>query len=408
MPRRRARSPRRSATEWAVSGALAIAAAGLGTVSVLHSLAYMIRGSAPARAHALAPWDGRITALLSEQLSGPTASLVDRKRADDLARLALFQDPTAVPAVATLGINAQVQGETAAAREMFSYSQRLSRRDLRTRLWAIEDAVGRNDIPEALRNYDIALRTSRVAPDLLFPVLASAINEADIRGALITTLAKRPPWGQLFVAYVAENGPDARATAAFMVGLQKSGIPQPDGSVAALIARLLAEGHSDDAWRYYAAITPGVDRRRSRDPNFTTNRTTPFDWNPLGDSGISTTMQRGDRGNIFDFTVPSNLGGPLLRQTQMLPPGKYRIEGRSTGIEQPDSALPYWLLSCADGRELGRVTIPASTRMNGRFMGEFNVPAGCTTQQLALVAKPSDQMSGVTGQIESVQLTSAP
>lgn len=406
MPRRRAISSRRSMTEWAARGALAIVAAGLGTISVLHSLAYTIRGSAPARAHVLAPWDGRITALLSEQLSGPTASVTDRKRADDLALLALRQDPTAVPAVVTLGINAQVRGETAVARKIFAYSQYLSRRDLRTRLWAIEYAVGRNDIPEALRNYDIALRTSRVAPDLLFPVLASAINEADIRRALIVTLAKRPPWGQLFAAYVAENGSDARATAAFMAGLQQSGIPQPDGSAAALTARLLAEGHADDAWRYYAAITPGVDRRRSRDPNFTANSTTSFDWNPLGDGGISTTIQRGDRGGIFDFAVPSNLGGPLLRQTQMLPPGKYRIEGRSLGIEQPDTALPYWLLSCTDGRELGRVTISTSTRLNGHFSGEFSVPADCPTQQLTLVAKPSDQTAGVTGQIESVQLTS--
>jgi hypothetical protein len=391
-----------------VRGALAVAAAGLGTVSILHSLAYMIRGSAPARAHALAPWDGRITALLSEQLSGPAASPTDRKRADDLARLALRQDATAVPAIATLGINAQVRGDTAAAREIFAYSERLSRRDLRTRLWAIEDAVGRNDIPAALRNYDIALRTSRVAPDLLFPVLASAISEADIRRGLVMTLAKRPPWGQLFIGYVAENGPDARATAAFMSGLQQSGIPQPDGSAAALMARLLAEGHVDDAWRYYAAITPGADRRRSRDPNFTANRMTPFDWNPLGDSGIATTIQRGDRGGIFDFVAPSNLGGPLLRQTQMLPPGKYRIEGRSAGIDQPDATLPYWLLSCADGHEVGRVTIPASARMKGRFSGEFNVPAGCPTQQLTLVAKPSDQISGVTGQIESAQLTPVP
>ncbi|MEN2749566.1 hypothetical protein [Sphingomonas sp. T9W2] len=409
MAKRRVTRPRQSATEWGVRGALAIAAAGLGTLSVTHSLAYMIRGSAPARAHALAPWDGRITALLSEQLSGPDATPADRKRADDLARLALRQDPTAVPAVATLGINAQVRGDTAAARRIFAHSEKLSRRDLRTRLWAIEDAVGRGDIPGALRNYDIALRTSRVAPDLLFPVLASAISDTDIRQALFATLLQRPAWSDQFLAFVASTGPDARATASLFEALQRRRIALPAGAAPALVGRLLAENHVDDAWRFYAALTPGADRRVARDPGFTANLTspTPFDWTPVTDSGVSATLQRGEQGGIFDFAVPSNLGGPILRQTQLLPPGNYAIEGRSIGVEQADNALPYWTLTCPDGRELGRVVVPNSAQANGRFAGRFTVPAGCLVQQLVLVARPSEQLSGLTGQIDDIRLRPA-
>lgn len=409
MAKRRVTRPRRSATEWGVRGALALAAAGLGTVSVTHSLAYMIRGSASARAHALAPWDGRITALLSEQLSGPDATPADRKRADELARLALRQDPTAVPAVATLGINAQVRGDTAAARRIFAYSEKLSRRDLRTRLWAIEDAVGRGDIPGALRNYDIALRTSRIAPDLLFPVLASAISDSDIRRALIATLVQRPAWSEQFLGFVAGTGPDAQATASLFEALQRRGIALPVGAAPALVGRLLAENHVDDAWRFYAALTPGADRRVARDPDFTANlqSPTPFDWLPITDSGVSATLQRGERGGIFDFAVPSNLGGPILRQTQLLPPGDYAIEGRSIGIEQAGNALPYWTLTCPDGRELGRVVVPNSAQANGRFAGRLTVPAGCPIQQLVLVARPSEQLSGLTGQIDDIRLRPA-
>ena len=399
---------RPSAKGWAGRSALAVAIAGLDIVSVTHSLAYMLRSSSPVRAHALAPWDGRITALLSEQLSGPDASDADREYADELARLALRQDPTAVAAVATLGINAQVRGDTASARRIFAYADRLSRRDFRTRLWAIEDAVGQGNVPKALHNYDIALRTMRIGPDMLFPVLASAISDDEIRSALVVILEKRPPWAQLFTAYVAEQGPDVRATARLMEGLQQRDFPLPSGTAVALTARLLAEGAAEEAWRYYAAITPRVDRRRSRDPEFTGDRITQFDWKPLGDSGIVTTIQRGDGGGIFDFAVPPNLSGPLLRQTQMLPPGKYRLEGRSAGIDQPYRELPYWMLSCTDGRELGRVIVPASARANGRFVGEFTVPAGCPVQQLTLLAKSSDDISGVTGQIHRAQLTAVP
>ncbi|WP_242121434.1 hypothetical protein [Sphingomonas lacusdianchii] len=409
MSKRRVTRPTWSATEWAVRGVLAVATAGLGYVSVAHSLAYMMRGSAPTRAHALAPWDGRITALLSEQLSGPDATPADRKRADELARLALRQDPTAVPAVATLGINAQVRGDTAAARRIFAYSEKLSRRDLRTRLWAIEDAVGRGDIPGALHNYDIALRTSRIAPDLLFPVLASAISDNDIRRALIATLVQRPVWSEQFLGFVAGTGPDARATANLFEALQRRGVALPAGAAPALVGRLLAENYVDDAWRFYAALTPGADRRVARDPDFTANPQlpTPFDWLPITDSGVSATLQRGERGGIFDFAVPSNLGGPILRQTQLLPPGDYAVEGRSIGIEQAGNALPYWTLTCPDGRELGRVVVPNSGQANGRFAGRLTVPAGCPVQQLVLVARPSEQLSGLTGQIDGIRLRPA-
>lgn len=408
MARRRAR-PRRSVAEWGVRAALAVAAAGLGYASVAHSLAYMMRGTAPARAHALAPWDGRITALLSEQLSGPEASVADRTRADELARRALCQDPTAVAAAVTLGINAQIRGDTAAARQIFAYSEMLSRRDLRMRLWAIEDAVGRNDIPAAMRNYDIALRTSRIAPDLLFPVLAKAIDDADIRRALIGTLLTRPAWAEQFITFVSGNGRDAGATAQLLAVLERRGVSLPTGTSAMLIGRMLAEGHVEDAWRYYAATTPGVDRLASRDPDFAVGTTAPtaFDWQPVTDSSISATIQRGGDGGIFYFAVPMGLGGPILRQTQLLSPGRYRIDGHSIGIDQAGDALSYWTLRCGEGRELGRVDVPNSAQDDGRFSGDFTVPTGCPVQELILVARASEASSGLTGQIDDVRLRPA-
>lgn len=409
MPKRRAARPRRSPTEWAVRGALAVAAAGLGYVSVAHSVAYMMRGSAPARAHALAPWDGRITALLSEQLSGPEASVADRKRADELARLALRQDPMAVSAVATLGINAQTRGDTASARRIFAYSEKLSRRDLRTRLWSIEDSVARNDVPGVLRNYDIALRTSRIAPDLLFPILASAISDPEIRQALVATLVKRPAWTSQFTGYVAGHGSDPRSTALLFRALFRQNILPPSWGPGLLINRLLTEGHAGDAWNYYAEITSGTARNRSRDSRFAANpaNPTPFDWAPMADNGISASLQNGggdSRNGLFDFAVPAGAGGPVLRQMQMLTVGRYTLTGVSQGITATGSAAPYWSLDCNDGRPLGRVKVPPSGYENGRFSGELVLPSGCPIQYLTLVVPDNSDMNGTAGQILQAQL----
>src|SRR3546814_17422634 len=74
-----------------------------------------------------------------------------------------------------------MHGDRAGGERLLAYSQTLSRRDLRTQLMAIELAVARDDIPSALRHYDIALRTKKNAPDLLFPVLTSALTNPTIR-----------------------------------------------------------------------------------------------------------------------------------------------------------------------------------------------------------------------------------
>ncbi|MBS0503465.1 MAG: hypothetical protein JSS55_06605 [Proteobacteria bacterium] len=397
---------RRSTAEWGIRAALALVVSAIGYVSVTHSLANVIKKPDPERAHALAPQDGRITALLARKLFTPEARPVQRAKSARLAQLALRQDATAVPAVATLGIQAQLRGDTKMARRIFSYSQKLSRRDLESQLWAIEDAVGRSDIEGALRHYDITLRTSHKAPDLLYPVLGSAISDPAIRIALVKTLAGKPPWGPSFTNYVAANGADPRSVNDLFQKLRQAGIPVSEEATAISLKWLITRGFADEAWRSYTSAHPGADPRRSRDPQFAANIAypSPFDWTPVNDDSVSTSIQRDVRGGIFDFAAPPSVGGTLLQQIQILPPGDYRIEGHSTGIDQPIASAPYWVLSCYDGRELGRVILPNSAQAKGVFTGRFSVPSGCPVQTLALVARPSDDVSGVAGQIDRIQL----
>jgi tetratricopeptide (TPR) repeat protein len=409
MARRKSRLPRRSSKEWAVRIALALLALVLGYFVVTRSLAQVLRTKVPEQAYRLAPYDGRITAYLSAKMSGPGSTAEERAESDRLARLALRQDPTAVAAVATLGINAQLRGDTEAARRYFEYSDKLSRRDLRTRLWFIEDAVAREDIPEALRHYDIALRTSRGAPDLLYPVLGAAISDATIRSELAKTLAAKPSWTESFVGYAAVNG-DTVSVARLFQDLRRANVIISDPAQASVIGRLVTEENYTAAWSYYASVRPNTDRRRSRDTSFAVNLTapSPFDWAPLGgDAGISTVIQSGNQDGIFDFSAPATVGGPLLQQLQLLPTGDYVIEGRTIDLDQADAARPYWVLICTNGRELGRVEVPNSSENGGVFRGRFTVNAGCPAQYLRLVARPSNAIGGLSGQIDEVQLRPA-
>lgn len=392
-------------TEWLGRIALAVAILVVGTLGVVQSLGLALQHM-PERAHAIARSDGHIMARVAQKLLVSNPSAMGQAAAGRLAREALRQDPTAVRAVTTLGLIAQSGGRTEEARRLFSYANALSRRELQTQLWAIEDAVGRNDIRGALAQYDIALRTSRHAPELLYPVLAAALSDPAIRDELARTLGRRPSWSPTFVTYLAEQPLDPPATADLFAKLRRTGLPVPEEASALLIAALANKGMWDLAWSYYATVRVGADRRQSRDPDFSTSIKFPslFDWMPVNGGGVATSLQSGERGGAFVFSAPPSANGLLLQQAQMLAPGSYRLEGRSSGVDLPVTSQPYWALSCRGGPELGRIAVSSSAQANGIFAGRFVVPTGCPLQTLALVARPSESMSGSSGQIDRVQL----
>lgn len=400
------RSGRRSGREWALRGALALGALWLGFVSIAGTLANVVVRADAQAAHALASGDGRVKAALAAQ---SFAAAPDSDPGSDQARLAveaLRRDAIAVEALNVLGLQAQLRSEDALADQLFGYSFALSRRELQPQIWAIEKAVERGDIDLALANYDNALRTSRSARGTLFPVLASALAEPQIRARLGEILATGPTWGQAFIQHAAANTPDPQDAMRMFQSEMGGRMPVEDRHRARVVQRLVASNLLDEAWTYYASFRPGADRGRSRDPGFTldSEARTPFDWNVENAVGLSAAILPGGEGGLLDFALPPSTGATVVRQTQLLPPGAYRLQGRSSGIDQPPRSRPYWVLRCRAGRELGRVEVPNSAENYGSFSGQFTVPEGCPAQVLLLVARASDRISGVSGQIDHVEL----
>lgn len=412
----------RSVAEWAFRLVLALLVAVIGYGAARHAVAMALPSQQIERAHLLAPGSGRITAAVSH------ARLVDMLResggaalsaqasarlgeVEALARDALRRDNTAVEAASTLGLAAQMRGNIARARDWFRYAAHLSRRDLSTQLWLIEDSVNRDEVSEALQHYDIALRTKPASRDLLFPVLATASNQPAIAAELVKTLSHKQNWVDSFIWYVARNSSDPVATARLFHGLERAGVVISPASAGALVDGLIAQGKFQEAWRFYQLRKPGSRRDYSRDPEFSdaADQHSEFDWVPApAETGLTATIQRNAGTGVFFFSAPPNAGGNLLHQIQLLPPGRYLLAGRSAGIDQPKESRPYWILTCRDGnREIGRLNLPNSSENEGRFQGRFDVPAGCPVQELTLVARGSDDLGGQSGEIDSVRLRPA-
>jgi hypothetical protein len=386
---------------------LAALAAAIALLSLSHTLANVVAKVDPARAHLLAPWDGQITAAHVRQRFTLSPESAHNSQTARLARLALRQDATTVDALSVLGLQAQLRSDTEQARGLFAYSHILSRRELRSQIWAIEEAVARGDIAGALRQYDVALRTSRNARDLLFPVLAGAVAEPMVRSVMVRTLTEGAEWVPHFIHYLAESAFAPDATVLFFREGERVGLPIQNPQKAILVNTLVAKGLFDEAWSFYVTFRTGADRRQSRDFSSAVEIPTPFDWRVIDSPGMFGSLQESEMGTMINFSAVSGASGPAAQQFQMLPPGIYRIEGTSAGVEQPDRSLPYWLLACRDGRELGRVTVPNSMGTVQAFAGRFTVPATCPVQSLSLIIRPSDELGGVEGTVDQLRLAPA-
>ncbi len=405
LDQRHDRHPR----NWAARIFIVVVVAAWGCIAVTHTAAFRIRSSNSEMAHRLAPYDGRMTALAAAFLADPAAPEADRGRADRTARLALRQDATAVAAVSTLGLDAQILSRDAEAGKLFAYAQRLSRRDMQSQLWAIEDSVRRNDVAGALYHYDAALRAAPNLSAMLFPVLSSATSDPEIRRGLVTTLKSATIWRDSFINYVSANSTDPRSTALLLTELTAAKIPVARAPQASVVRLLMQSGFHDDAWDFYAKGALYANRWASRDPRFMLGDTAPtlFDWNVVAPPGISASIQDGKPGGLFDFSASAMTSGVVLQQVQLLPPGAYRLVGHSVDIRQSGGARPYWQLTCQDGKELGRVPVPNSTASSGRFDGLLTVPAGCPVQTLSFVVQAPEAVAEASGQIDFVLLKPA-
>lgn len=398
----------RSKREWGVRIVLAVAAGLVGWLSVSDTLANVAVKADAHTAFEMAPWDGVIAAKVAQADMSVAPVSDDKSDIAAIAREALSLDPTVVDALAVLGLQAQLRGDTEKARDVFAHSLALSRRELRPQLWAIEEAVSRGDVVGALRQYDIALRTSRRAPDILFPVLASAIAEPKVRAALISMMRTDPVWSTRFIAYVGRGQIDPIAAVAFFQEGQAVGIPIDDANRTSLVNALFSQERTEEAWDYYSSFRR-VEKDRSRDPDFSASIQKPavFDWTPRSSSGMSASLQPARDGGVVEFSAAPSAGGIVLEQRQALSSGDYVFDGLIEGVEQPERSRPYWVLKCSSGRELGRIPIPNSNGARANVVGRFTVPSDCVTQTLSLVVRPSDEIGGVFGRALKARLLPA-
>lgn len=402
-------SGRKSRGEMEVGRHLTVAAAliALSVPALGQSLALAIVKSDAAQASAFVPWDGWVAAAnsLAEMQSALRPAEVEAQI--DKAASALRREPLAVKALVVLGTQAQLTGDKDRSREIFAQSAALSRRNLQTHLWVIQDAVDRGDISRALTSYDLAFRTSSVAQSMLFPVLASAVEEPKVRKQLVARLASRPPWSSDFLEFATRNSTNPQGVILLVDDMERKGLTVRPRDRRELVNLLFRQGGADAAWQYYRTLGKLPSCGPIRHPKFDGPSESPtvFDWIVPEEASTFVIGNAAGSSEGLGLDVPPNVRSVLLRQIARLCPGVYRLEGSATQLSMPAGSELFWRVSCAANQEIARVRVSARADGRSAYGESFKIPSGCATQTVELMTRSSGSPQGMIGNLLSVRTT---
>lgn len=346
-------------------------------------------------------------------LVGMSMQSIEPLTLDSVRRSAVFaqhayrREPVSAAALRQIGFATEVEGGADRARPLLRQSEQLSKRDFEAQLWLIEDAVNRNDVAEALRHYDIALRTSKRAPPILFGSLTFATSDPELIAPLAQTIMQQPPWGNTFLLHAASTSTEPANMVRLISMLLKGGYPVTPLAIQSLEGRLIQANDYQNAWSLFVAAFPSSRRDIIRNPRFQdmTSEGLAFGWS-FDISGSATSVVVDDEnGRRLVYNAPVGTGGIVARQTLLLSSGTYRLSSTVVNNNHAADSAPVWRLRCVDGaQDLGTMRLPVVNGTPQRVQALVNV-AGCQAQWLELVLSATDDPDGISGAVADVGLS---
>jgi len=335
------------------------------------------------------------------------------REAETLARRALENDPLNVVAVRTLGLAASLRGRIDAARRWFGVAQWMSRRDLPTQLWLIEDAVGQGRIDQSLRHYDYALNTWRSAEPMLFPILVGASGQVAIDRPLAILLSKRPLWWQRFIDTLISTGNSpvgvSNLVSAVHLDLRKSDEQQ---LAARAIQRLFQLDAVPQAFALYRQISGNADRGIRNGDFSKANPIPPFDWDLADQADLYASVIAGPDARyprMLHLIAADGKGGVAAQQLLHLAPGAHSISVLAGGDATDPARRAHLQIACQNSgnAQLVDMLFPTGGPSIKPVSSAFTIPTDdCAFQQIHVVLPGS--IDGGTSQAWITGITVRP
>ncbi|MBD58880.1 MAG: hypothetical protein CL808_01990 [Citromicrobium sp.] len=311
-------------------------------------------------------------------------------RAVGAARRSIAQNPLNADAFGLYGLVRLANSDLSVIGRQMAMADRLSRRDLGTQLFLIEDSVRRNDVAEALEHYDTAMRVSDSIRPTLYPILTEAMREPAIRKRFLPYMDASTPWLEPFLRYAISNSSEPASIVALAV--EAGGFPEgPQFAtrVPELLSVVVGQEDYDTARRLYEVVGGG-DPATLRDVRFTEATTetslAPFTWQPFQMGDVDSLFIAGADSRLeLEARMSAGVSAGIMRRLLALPPGTYAMAFpmQSEGHDPADTAQMQIACVSQGGRN---VIADARRDLASEFVlgREFTVPRGCAYQMVTL------------------------
>jgi hypothetical protein len=258
-------------------------------------------------------------------------------------------------------------------------------------LWFIEEAVQRNDVPGALAQYDVTLRTSSQAPRVLFPILNSALAQRYLADPIARLLLTGGEWVPDFFDHVLSER--ARVTDLGRVVLHRPQMLRrlTPATQARLVAELADQRGFEIGSGIYRAVS-GREPMTSGDPRPVSGGAwPPFDWLVI-DTG-SWGAASNSRDGALQVYAQGGSRGTVVRRLIQLRPGAYRLRTSGAVSQSDASGEAVWSLSCAqiDADPVATLPIAGLPGQRQTKVASAQIGPACAWYWLNLVvASPSE------------------
>ncbi len=271
----------------------------------------------------------------------------------DLALRALANDPMNARAYRSL---AEVIGGADQVRLLMQEAFKRSRREATAAFWLLNDSYYHNDFKAVLYYSDMLLRTRPELHTYIYGYLSHLAAEPESRSLLVERLAAEPAWRQQFFEVFPRTSENTEAPLLVMTALRDAGSPVSIKELAPYLSFLIRTDRIDVA---YNAWLQFLTTSQLEKVELLTNRRfesppsgLPFDWE-IG-PGINATadivpLARSSVGNALHIKFgEGRVKFPEVSQVLLLPPGRYRLDGKARGAISGKRGL-RWQVICTSG-----------------------------------------------------------
>lgn len=321
---------------------------------------------------------------------------------------ALGQQAINAKAIRLLGYYFDAEGDSKKAERFIRLAAKLSRREVGAQLWLIEKSARSDDIPQTLAHYDIALRTTPIVKQVLFPRLLAALEVEGIRNALKPYISGKGEWANDFLVYATENGKDLRTLVDITVesgGLRNKKIAKIQE--LALLSRLVVEGYFGEARRLYLEM-PGASKKRLEDVGFATSdrdgRYGPLGWKMIDDpdAGGGFSILTGAKQVSLSVFANAATTRPVASKLIFLAKGRYKLVVQLAEFDDGNQGYLRWQLRCPTSQS--KVPVWSLDSTDKATEGIFTIGASCPVQYLDLIASGGEGQTGLEATIASVSV----